>query len=269
MSFSEFVKRSKEKFGDKFSFDENTYKDATTPMRIYCHEKDDNGIEHGWFETMPFRHLYYNGCCPICKKKATSDRKRLTFKEFVEKARKVHGDKYEYREDLVNYRGNKIPVGIICPIHGLFYQRPNGHLNGCGCPECGENNISEKKLYDLIKSHYPDAETQHKEEFLHSATSYQYIDIYIPSLKIDIEHQGCQHFRPISHFGGIEGYNSIHERDVRKYEKCKEHGIKIFYFSYEPKRYIPSIYIDKVYTNEQGLLNAIEEYVKGNKNGEA
>ena len=38
--------------------------------------------------------------------------------EFIEKSRKVHGDKYDYSQ--VEYVHNKIKVCIICPIHGEF-----------------------------------------------------------------------------------------------------------------------------------------------------
>mgnify|MGYP003304460647 CR=1 FL=1 len=41
-------------------------------------------------------------------------------------------------------------VCIICPIHGEFWQTPNDHLSGYGCPECGK--ISKKKYtLDIFK----------------------------------------------------------------------------------------------------------------------
>lgn len=60
--------------------------------------------------------------------------KRLTREEFEEKGRLVHGNKYDYSK--VDYVMNKKRVCIICPIHGPFWQRPNDHLSGCGCPYC-------------------------------------------------------------------------------------------------------------------------------------
>lgn len=63
-------------------------------------------------------------------------RKFLTVEEFIRKARKIHGDKYDYSK--VEYKGSKVKVCIICPIHGEFWQRPNDHLKGHGCPDCGE-----------------------------------------------------------------------------------------------------------------------------------
>ena len=54
--------------------------------------------------------------------------------EFIEKARKVHGDKYDYSK--VNYINSTTKVCIICPEHGEFWQRPYCHIKGQGCPKC-------------------------------------------------------------------------------------------------------------------------------------
>ena len=69
--------------------------------------------------------------------------KRLTKDEFVERARKVHGDKYDYsRVNYTNYDGK---VTIVCPIHGKFEQTVSNHLSGKGCPTCGITSRVEKK----------------------------------------------------------------------------------------------------------------------------
>jgi hypothetical protein len=65
-----------------------------------------------------------------------------TKEEFIEKARRVHGDKFDYSK--VNYTNNKTPVIITCPDHGDFLQRPDRHLFGAGCPECGKESNGEK-----------------------------------------------------------------------------------------------------------------------------
>ena len=71
-----------------------------------------------------------------------SGRKRITFDEFVERARAIHGDKYDYSKVVM--AGNSVKVEIICPIHGSFMQTPAKHLLGRGCThkEC----IAAKKI---------------------------------------------------------------------------------------------------------------------------
>ena len=91
--------------------------------------------------------------------------KKLTIEEFLEKAKEVHGDKYNYSK--VEYINNSTKVCIICPIHGEFWQTPNNHLNGKNCPKCSHqsykytlNNFIEKSnkihnnKYDYSKVEY-------------------------------------------------------------------------------------------------------------------
>ena len=54
--------------------------------------------------------------------------------KFIEKAKKVHGEKYDYSK--VNYINTQTKVCIICPKHGEFYQKPSDHLRKCGCKMC-------------------------------------------------------------------------------------------------------------------------------------
>ena len=59
---------------------------------------------------------------------------KLTTEEFIAKAKAVHGDRYDYSK--VEYVNNHTPVKIVCPIHGVFEQRPNNHFHNNGCPKC-------------------------------------------------------------------------------------------------------------------------------------
>ena len=45
---------------------------------------------------------------------------------FIQKAKSVHGNKYDY--SLVEYVNSATKIKIICPIHGIFEQTPNNHL---------------------------------------------------------------------------------------------------------------------------------------------
>ncbi len=53
---------------------------------------------------------------------------KLTTEEFINKARDVHGDRYDYSK--VEYVNSKAKVCIVCPEHGEFWQAPYTHLNG-------------------------------------------------------------------------------------------------------------------------------------------
>ena len=67
--------------------------------------------------------------------------KKLTTEEFIEKAREVHGDKYDYSK--VEYINSRTKICIICPKHGEFWQKPSSHLMKRGCPCCKKEKISQ------------------------------------------------------------------------------------------------------------------------------
>lgn len=71
--------------------------------------------------------------------------RKLTTSEFINKARAVHGERYDYSKTV--YNNSKEKVIIICPKHGEFLQRPNDHLNGNGCPLCNTKNKSNTDDY--------------------------------------------------------------------------------------------------------------------------
>ena len=67
--------------------------------------------------------------------------KKMTQEEFINKARQVHGDKYDYSK--TQFRTTKKKVLIVCPKHGEFYQLANNHLHGYGCVKCAQNNVPQ------------------------------------------------------------------------------------------------------------------------------
>lgn len=69
--------------------------------------------------------------------------RKLTKEEFIERARKVHGDKYDYSK--VEYVNSRTKVCIICPIHGEFWQKTNHHLEKHGCIKCRNEYFSISK----------------------------------------------------------------------------------------------------------------------------
>ena len=69
--------------------------------------------------------------------------KKLTTEQFIQKARLIHGEKYDYSK--VIYTKAKDHVCIICNEHGEFWQAPDKHLHGRGCPRCSRPNANLSK----------------------------------------------------------------------------------------------------------------------------
>ena len=94
-----------------------------------------------------------------------------------------------------------------------------------GLPRVGEGWISETELYKSLERYfYQTSVVQHgKPEWLNK----QHYDIWFPNWNIAVEYHGEQHFRPIEFFGGAEAYKKNVERDQRKINLSKKHGVKL------------------------------------------
>lgn len=135
LTTEEFVCKARIVHGDKYDYSKVVYIDNKTPVTITC-------PVHGEFKQRPADHLRGVGCkdCGIIRR---NKKNTLTFEQFVEKAKLVHGDKYDYSK--VVYVKSKQDVVIICKECGKeFSLTPNEHLCGYGCRECGIKHRSEK-----------------------------------------------------------------------------------------------------------------------------
>lgn len=126
-------KISKEEFLDRvrnpnYCFDNIDFVDMTTPIEVEC-------LIHEKFTITPTNMLYKNEGCKQCGIESMKKTKALTRQEFINKAKKIHGEKFDY--SLVDYKNNKTKILIICKSCGkIFSQEPCNHLKGCGCPTC-------------------------------------------------------------------------------------------------------------------------------------
>ena len=135
LSTEKFIEKAKKKYGDAFDYSQVDYVDSRTKVIIKC-----NKCGH-IFEQRPAKHLCQNGC-PECANIKKSLDQRSNVEDFIGKAKKVHGNKYDYSKFV--YVNNKTKGVVICPIHGEFEITPNGHLSGNGCKFCGYEDALKK-----------------------------------------------------------------------------------------------------------------------------
>ena len=133
LTLEKFIDISKTKHGDKYDYSKVEYINNSTKVCIIC-------PEHGEFWQTPNSHMQGRGCSKCVGL-------GLSAVEIIEKFKKIHGDKYDYSK--VEYINAKTKICIICPEHGEFWQKPNGHLNGNGCPFCGNDTIKIKNSLSL------------------------------------------------------------------------------------------------------------------------
>lgn len=246
-TFEEFFEEAKIKHPNKgYTYDSSTYIDTHTPMKIIC-------PKHGEFWVSPKSHLLYE--CNKCSYEKRGKKYMLTTEEFIDKAIKVHGfDKYDYSKSV--YTGTKNPICIICGKHGEFLQQPNVHLSGRGCPKCKESYL-EKNFEKRLKENNIKYIAQYKNDWLGK----QSLDFFLQDYNIAIECQGKQHFGK-GGWGDNYDFDKIKELDRRKFELCKNNGIKLLYLAKKnDKSYITDdiIYKDLIYFDITDLIKCITE----------
>ena len=106
----EFIAKAKAVHGNKYDYSRVVYVDSVTPVSIVC-------PEHGEFKQRPAGHLSGKGC-PGCAYEKVRSALSDTRDSFISKARKAHGEKYDY--SFAEYRGSDIPVR-----KGVSYLRPH------------------------------------------------------------------------------------------------------------------------------------------------
>lgn len=147
----EFIALAKQTHGNLYDYSKVEYINKDIKVTITC-------PYHGDFEQIPHNHLRGATCklcsIPIATAKS-SHTQLLTTEQFIEKAKRVHLNKYNYSK--VNYTGMKNKVDIICLEHGEFSQRAFAHVRGDNCPKCARkaldtsNTLTQSEF--LLKAH--------------------------------------------------------------------------------------------------------------------
>ena len=208
----EFIRRIYDIYGDMY----NTYKikdyvNNTTPVTLICKK-------HGEFTQKPMCLLAGKGC-PQCGEEKRLIKINNHFKNiFEQRANEIHHFKYDYTE--VDYKGTFIPVKIICPIHGEFWQKPTSHLSGYGCQQCAKDMIVssyERVLREFIKGFGIIVKYNNRTILKDNKE----LDIYLPNNKLAIE------------FDGLYWHNEINKSDCKyhlnKTLQCADKGIQLIH----------------------------------------
>ena len=248
LDFNAFLERARKVHGNKYDYSKVKYVRNTKKVCIIC-------PEHGEFWQTPSKHTDRGQGCPYCSGNA-----RKTNEKFIDDAKKVHGDKYDYSK--VEYKCNNKVVCITCPKHGDFWQRPKDHIKGQGCPKCKQSKI-ENDVFNFLTENNIEFITQYKYD---NENQKNRIDFFIPEKKIAIECQGEQHFKPVDFAKkGDEWANKLFEKnllnDKHKHVLCEKMGIKLIY--YVPKKNtVPGYKSDEKFCgiyNDNNVCNTIKQ----------
>ena len=153
-SIEDFIKEANEIHRNKYDYSKVEYVNAKTKICIIC-------PEHGEFWITPSKHITSKRGCPKC-----SGYERYTTESWIQKAREVHNNKYDYSK--VEYKSANEKVCIICPEHGEFWQTPSAHVNNLqGCPKCNG------KMSHTTESWIQKAREVHNNKYDYSKVEYK------------------------------------------------------------------------------------------------
>ena len=222
-STKDFIQEAKRIHGDKYDYSKVEYVDSATKVCIIC-------PKHGEFWQVPRSHLTGNGCNKCSKPVYNTE-------SFIEKAREIHGNKYDYSK--IEYgKNNMESVCIICPEHGEFWQKPVKHLNGHGCLKCKFSHL-EREIANLLDALGLKYFYQVNKTIL-PWLGRQTLDFYLPDYNIAIECQGAQHYHPVR-WGGqnmseqdaLDNFKLVIHNDRRKKDKCLKNHCNLIYYTKE------------------------------------
>jgi very-short-patch-repair endonuclease len=129
----------------------------------------------------------------------------------------------------VEYINNHTKVKIICPIHGIFEQRPCKHLNaGQKCPKCSIIKVSDSHKYDT-KKFIELSINKHGDKYDYSLTEYKKAH---EKLLIKCPKHGIFKQMAYSHLNGIGCPNC----STSKGEIIVENYLRQNFFNYEKQK---------------------------------
>ncbi len=163
LTTKEFIERAREVHGDRYDYSLVKYVNYRTKIKIIC-------SQHGEFEQSPGDHYSQGSGCLACGRVATTNANTFDTSQFIERAREVHGDRYDY--SLVKYVNTNTNIKIICSQHGEFTQRPDSHTSfGSGCPICGVSTYAEAQA-KTTQQFIRDARKMHGDTYDYSKVDY-------------------------------------------------------------------------------------------------
>lgn len=114
-----------------FDLSRSIYRGMNHPTEFKC-------PTHGW-HTMAAKYIMEGRKCVHCYREGLARKPRFTKNKVIRRFKEAHGNKYDYSR--VQYGGQQKAVEIICSRHGSFFQKPEYHWNGAGCPACYHEDV--------------------------------------------------------------------------------------------------------------------------------
>jgi very-short-patch-repair endonuclease len=231
---NDFIEKAGRVHGTVYDYSKIVYDGNKKKVEIIC-------PNHGSFWQTPNNHLR-GQTCPSCANVVIANKNRKTTDEFVQDAKQVHGDRYDYSS--VDYKNKDANVIIVCRRHGQFNQSPHNHLLGAGCPKCVSSK-GEQKIMMIMDSNGIQYERQKMFSDCRSPKGRMLrFDFFIPDKNVLIEYDGPQHFGDLrigKYTLKKTEYEILKTHDKIKDDYTQSKGIKLVRISYREDKSIENV----------------------------
>jgi hypothetical protein len=215
----QWVEKCRSIHGDSYDYSLVEYHGVKYTVTIICH------THGGTFEQKAETHFFAG--CNIC-----SGNKKKTTDKFIEDAKVVHGNYYDY--SLVDYKNSNTDVIIICPSHGKFPQSPSNHLKGKDCYRCAKRGNTSKVEQQWLDIMGVPNDILHRNVRFKLGDKFIRVDGYYGEGKIVYEFLGdfwhgnpSQYNREILNHLSKKSFGELFDDTVHRIRLLRKHGFKV------------------------------------------
>lgn len=142
MTYSEFLVKAKDAWGDVNDYSKSVYINSYTPISVRC------VIHDHIYKVKPSLHLSKTQGCDLCAKenrKVLLSHPHKTFSQVKEELIAIWGDDYDFSKFTI-YTGVNQKIEVFCKKCNSYFERSVGDLlNKRGCQKCARRLVGEKR----------------------------------------------------------------------------------------------------------------------------
>lgn len=184
MTQEDYITACKKKHkGMDYDYSKVEYKGWGDTVTIHCNIHAHDLTRRAW--DFAFSKTHEAGCRYCAGLSKTNE-------QFIEEAKRVHGDKFSY--DATEYIGSSVKVKLYCKIHEEYFEQlPNAHLNSIfACPKCYiENATTWYSSHTLPESMHDIESTVYHVEIENYNTGRVFNKVGITTKDVDTRFKGC------------------------------------------------------------------------------
>lgn len=151
------------------------------------------------------------------------------YNQFLVKSNKIHNNRYEYNN--VHYINGQTKVIIGCAVHGSFYQTPEAHMRGQGCPQCSHIDRLASRKRKTQEQFVSEANQQHQNKYTYLSP---YVNL-ITKISISCPDHGIFTQTPKAHLRGQGCPMCANERRLLFFQSKGELKIEEYLISHNIK----------------------------------